>query len=273
MDKQLSRTERGLVATPDGYIHYRALGKGPPIMLFHINQQSSAVYRELMDCLGQRFRVVAIDLPSHGMSDHVTAQPTIGDYARAAVAVMDALDIRACHLLGEAVGAIIALEIAAKYADRANMVFILNCPYVPGGTTRDSGAHVTPKHRPSDSSGFPLTRTLDFLLTQDPVHAPMRPTQDWLDRINVAQIEAGRSRWQGLQAMHAFDLKSAATAVRQPVLALYGEHFYFTPSRSNLTALLRDVEVAVIPDSRFCLGWERADAVADQVREFVVRRG
>ena len=72
--------------------------------------------------------------------------------------------------------------------------------------------------------------------------------------------------------MHAFDLKSAATVVGHPVLALYGEHFYFTPSRGDLTNLFRDIETVVVPDSRFCLGWERADAVAHKVREFVGRR-
>jgi pimeloyl-ACP methyl ester carboxylesterase len=265
-------TERGLVRTQNGYIHYRALGAGPAIMLFHINQQSSAVYLELMSHLAPYFRAVAIDMPSHGMSDHIAEQPTIGDYARAAVAVLDALDIHSCHLLGEAVGAIVATQIAARQPDRVRTMSILNCPYVPGGSTRDTGANVTPKQRPSDSSGFPLTRTLDFLLTHDPVHAPMRPTQDWLDRVNVAQVEAGRSRWQGLQAMHAFDLKSAATAVAHPVLALYGDHFYFTPSRDDLTNLFLDIETAVIPDSRFCLGWERAEEVANKVREFVSRR-
>ena len=265
-------TERGLVQTPNGYIHYRALGAGPAIMLLHINQQSSAVYLELMSHLAPHFRAIAIDMPSHGMSDHVAEQPTIGDYAHAGVAVLDALGIPSCHLLGEAVGAIVATEIAAKYPDRVRTMSILNCPYVPGGSTRDTGANVTPNQRPSDSSGFPLTRTLDFLLTHDPVHAPMQPTQDWLDRVNVAQVEAGRSRWQGLKAMHAFDLKPAATAVGHPVLALYGEHFYFTPSRNDLTSLFRDIETDVIPNSRFCLGWERADTVAAKVRAFVGRR-
>ena len=40
--------ERGLVRTPFGHIHYRFQGTGPAIVLFHINQQSSALYLELM---------------------------------------------------------------------------------------------------------------------------------------------------------------------------------------------------------------------------------
>ena len=85
--------ERGLVRTAQGYIHYRAIGSGPAIMLQHINQQSSALLVELMQVLGTRMRAVAIDYPGHGHSDHVQAQPTIGDYARRVVDVMDALGI------------------------------------------------------------------------------------------------------------------------------------------------------------------------------------
>ncbi len=35
--------ERGLVKTGLGHIHYRAAGADQPVMLFHINQQSSAL--------------------------------------------------------------------------------------------------------------------------------------------------------------------------------------------------------------------------------------
>lgn len=45
--------KRGLVRTRLGYIHYRALGAGPAVMLFHINQQSSALMRELMQALAR----------------------------------------------------------------------------------------------------------------------------------------------------------------------------------------------------------------------------
>src|SRR5665213_3284045 len=96
--------ERGLVKTGLGHIHFRTAGAGPPIMLFHINQQSSALMRELIEALAPDFRVVAMDYPSHGHSDPVPAQPDFADYVRCAVAVMDALGIERTAVLGEAVG-------------------------------------------------------------------------------------------------------------------------------------------------------------------------
>ena len=64
-------------------------------MVSHINQQSSAVMVELLQALAPNFRAIAIDYPSHGHSDHIDWQPTIEDYARCVVEVMDALEDRA----------------------------------------------------------------------------------------------------------------------------------------------------------------------------------
>ena len=88
------------------------------MLLFHINQQSSALYLELMEQLAGSLRAIAIDLPGHGMSNPVVGQPSIADYAQAALAVMDVLDIRSCHLLGEALGGILAVDLAARSPER-----------------------------------------------------------------------------------------------------------------------------------------------------------
>ena len=58
--------------------------------------------------------------------------------------------------------------------------------------------------RPSDESA-PAPRSIKFLLENDPEHAPMQPTQSWMDRINTAQLEIGRDRWQAMGALAKFD--------------------------------------------------------------------
>ena len=90
--------DRGLVKTSFGYIHYRSSGSGTPIMLLHINQQSSAFYLELMQAISPFARAVAMDFPSHGMSDHIP-QPTVADYARSVKEVMDGLGIEKAVVL------------------------------------------------------------------------------------------------------------------------------------------------------------------------------
>ena len=262
--------ERGLVRTHTGHIHYRAAGSGPPILLAHINQQSSALQLELLHALAPHAQAVAIDYPSHGHSDAIAWQPSIGTYARCALEVMDALGIDRFAALGEAVGAAVATELAVACPERIERIVLVNCPFYPDRATVDrSHAPLKGGLRPADPSGFPVTRTREFLLEQDPAHAPMQPTQSWMDRINTAQIEAGRNRWQALDALHAYDLNAKLARITQPALLLIGEHFHYARCKDDFARIIPHVRLQLIPGARFCMTWERAEEVAKFAAEFV----
>jgi pimeloyl-ACP methyl ester carboxylesterase len=266
----MTAIERGLMKTAKGYIHYRAAGSGgDAVMLFHINQQSSAMMLELIQALAPDFRVIAMDYPSHGMSDHLAEQPRIEDYADIALQLMDEQGIGRAHLIGEAVGSLVAADLAGRHPGRVGRVILVNCPYLPGIKLADTAGDVTADHRPTDASGFPLTRTMDFVLDRDPAHSPMRLTQSWMDRINRAQIEAGRNRWQALDALRAFDLPAALGRLNVPVRVLMGEHFYFLQYREEMMKHLPDAALTVIPGGRFCVTWEHAGTVAQHARDFL----
>lgn len=263
--------ERGLVRAHTGYIHYRAAGVGPAIVLAHINQQSSALMLELMRSLAPRMRVVAIDYPSHGHSDHIEWQPSIGTYARCIVEVMDALGIDRATSLGEAVGASVATELGASHADRIERVVLVNCPYYPDRSVADTNhAPLKSGLRPADPSGFPTTRTLEFVTQQDPGHSPLNPTQSWMDRVNTAQIEVGRERWQALDALHEYPLNPSLARLSQPVLLLIGEHFHYCKFRGEFDRLIPNVQSHVLPGGRFCMTWERAEEIAAFVHRFAL---
>lgn len=260
---------RALIGTSFGQIHCREAGAGPAIVLLHINQQSSAVFIEMIEALAPRMRAIAIDYPSHGGSDHVAKQPTLADYARCVVEVMDALGVGKSVALGEATGAAVAVELAASHPDRIERIVLVNCPFLdPRQPTDELLGPSRERLRPADESGFPVTRTLRFLLEQDPQHAPLRPTQSWMDRINRAQIEAGRDRWQALTALKAYELGPALERVRCPALLVIGEHFYHRAGAAEIRRRLPKIRYEVLPDTRFCAGWERAPEIARLAIEF-----
>ncbi len=262
--------ERGLVKTGLGHIHYRAAGAGQPVMLFHINQQSSALMIELIEAMAPDFHVVAMDYPSHGHSDPMHGQPGFADYVRCAVAVMDALSIERTAVLGEAVGAGVAVALANTCPQRVDRVVLVNCPFSPDRTR--TARHVRELQsglRPEDASGFPLTRTIEFMLEKDPGHAPMRPSQSWMDRINTAQMEAGRNRWQAVTALANFDMEGGLRRLAQPTLLLVGQHFYYVRFLEDLIARVKDLRHEVLPDARFCMTWERAGEIAAKAAAFL----
>ena len=204
------------------------------------------------------------------MSDHVSEQPTIADYAQCVIAVMDALGVQRATALGEATGAFVSAELAALPEGRIDSAVLVNCPYYAEKAVSES-AHA-PLHsnlRPSDASGFPLTRTLEFVLEHDPSHAPVNANQSWMDRINVAQIEAGRERWQPLHALGAHDLPASLRKASCPVLFLMGEQFHYTADLPALRALASHSEAEVVPGARFCITWSHPEHIAARTFAFM----
>lgn len=264
--------ERGLCRTPYGYIHYRRSGSAHAraVVISHINQQSSALMIELLEAFGARAQAIAIDYPGCGMSDHVEGQPTISDYAKCMVAVMDAVGVERATSLGEATGAFVAADVAAAFSDRIDGAVLVNCPYY-SETYSSEQAHAPLRGnlRPSDASGFPLTRTLEFVLQSDPTHAPVNANQSWMDRINVAQMEAGRDRWQPLHALGKHDLAASMRRIDAPVLIMMGEHFHYTQHLTRLQALARHCAGEVIPGARFCATWSHASHIAARTLQFM----
>lgn len=261
--------ERGLAKTFAGHIHWRACGSGPVVMVSHINQQSSAVMIELLQALGPHFRAVAIDYPSHGHSDHIDWQPAIEDYARAVIETMDALGIERAAAMGEAVGAAVSIALGSRWPGRIDKAVLINTPYFGGTENARSDIGDIAKVRPSDPSGFPASRTIEYLLEHDPEHAPMTPTQSWMDRINTAQLEIGRDRWQALKGLAKFDTLSGMAALSCPVLMLYGEHFIYAKHRALLQGKCPHARLEILPGGRFCMSWERATDIAEHARGFL----
>jgi pimeloyl-ACP methyl ester carboxylesterase len=262
--------ERGLVKTRYGYIHYRAAGSGStPVFLFHINQQSSALMLELLSVIGTARRVIAIDYPSHGHSDHVAKQPRIDDYAYCAIELMDQRGIGKACVMGEAVGAATSIAFSVNHPDRVERMIMVNCPYYEGARDADE-AHTPLKTglRPADPSGFPMTRTLEFVLQNDPLHMPLHPTQSWMDRVNTAQMEAGRDRWQALDALHAFEIAGNLANIPCPAMNIWGEHFIYTPHRQDFASRVKDHRDLVIPNGRFGMTWEHAETIGREALKF-----
>ena len=60
---------QGYVDLPEGQIHYRTAGDGPPLLLLHIASFSSDQFLEVLPTLAGENWVIAMDRFGHGTSD------------------------------------------------------------------------------------------------------------------------------------------------------------------------------------------------------------
>ena len=93
--------------------YYQSAGTGPAVMLIHGNSLSGLSYQhQINSSLGEKYRLVAIDLPGHGNSDPAADITTYNmpGYASVIAAIAKALNIQDAVFVGWSLGGHIVLE-------------------------------------------------------------------------------------------------------------------------------------------------------------------
>ncbi len=122
-----SRTVR-LPRGPSGAsldVRYVRAGQGPTVILIHGLASSIYTWAEVIGPLSTSFDVIALDLPGFGAS----SQPgdlSFNDLPRAVTALMDALQIKKAHFVGNSMGGAVSLLMAARQRERVDHVAILD---------------------------------------------------------------------------------------------------------------------------------------------------
>lgn len=108
-------------------LRYQKSGDGPPLILLHTIRTQLEYFRQLAPLLAEKFTVFAVDLPGHGHSSVDTSAPYDEPYIRnGIVAFLKAMNLRDVTLVGESIGAVIALTSAADAPERIRAVYALN---------------------------------------------------------------------------------------------------------------------------------------------------
>jgi pimeloyl-ACP methyl ester carboxylesterase len=130
-------------ATPgergQGRLRYIAGGSGAPLVMLHTVRTQAEHFRHLIARVQDRYTVHALDLPGMGYSEIVPGASHDEPAMRAAVKrLLTHLDLREVTLLGESMGAVLAMTTAADMPDRVRAVVAIN-PYDYAGGIARSG--------------------------------------------------------------------------------------------------------------------------------------
>src|SRR5437868_12331899 len=122
-----------------GRLRYLTGGTGAPLVMLHTVRTQAEHFRHLIPLVEQRYTVYALDLPGMGYSQIVPGASYDEPAMRAAVKrLLTELDLRDVTLLGESMGAVLALTTAADLPDRVRRVVAIN-PYDYAGGIKRSG--------------------------------------------------------------------------------------------------------------------------------------
>lgn len=101
-------------------------GCGPAVLMTHGIGESLEFWHRQMETLGGSGRLIAWDMPGHGLSDEIASAVDLEGQARVAWQLLDALGIRQAVLVGNSLGAAMSLRMFAQARDRVLGLLLAN---------------------------------------------------------------------------------------------------------------------------------------------------
>ncbi|QLG45045.1 alpha/beta fold hydrolase [Costertonia aggregata] len=116
--------KRGYFDFKNGQIHYGTAGKGPALVLIHQSSSSMEEYVSLIPYLSDKYQVIVLDLPGHGMSSDSSSEPGVEEFTDVVLALINHLHIDNCSILGHHGGALMAMNFAYRFPERTKKIIL-----------------------------------------------------------------------------------------------------------------------------------------------------
>jgi 3-oxoadipate enol-lactonase len=100
------------------FCHVAGPADSPAVVLLHALATHGELWRPQWPAWSMAFRLIAIDLPGHGMSPAPTAPMTLADYAERVAVALDELGIESASIVGLSLGGMVAQALALRQPGR-----------------------------------------------------------------------------------------------------------------------------------------------------------
>ena len=273
------------VSTPRMRIHYEEAGAGPEKFVFvHGNFASWRWWKPVLERLPSDWHAFAPDLRGCGDNsadppDDTRSAYAIPELADDLAAFVDAIPLRAFHLVGHSLGGAVALQYALSHESRVRSLVLVAPPPAAGlagmreGTSSSARLlrRIDPDHQPSlDAlhSGYRMHRALGtnrWVLRR--ALAEMMPGAS-LERAFAEALLADAARLRPdavvgfLQALHRWNVEATLPSLGVPTVILWGEKDVLVPRAGleKMARLLPCARLVVWPESGHSPQLERPDA-------------
>ncbi len=263
----------------EGTLRYLTAGTGAPLVLLHTVRTQAEHFRHLIPLVSDRYTAYALDLPGMGYSEIVPGASYDEPAMRAGVErLLTGLDLDDVTLLGESMGAVLALTTAADLPDRVRRVVAVNTYDFPGGIARSgllARAVVSGVLAPGIGSLFARVEPKAALrrILQGGLGDRTALRDDYVDELlqvggRPGYPAAARAVYRNLPSLIA--ARSRYAEVKAPIDLVYGEHDWSRRSdRQANKDLLPDAAFMQVPGASHFIALERPDVLADLVNTVV----
>jgi len=243
--------------------------KGPVIVLLHGAGDSWHSFARVLPLLPSSYRVYAVTLRGHGLSDHPETGYSRADFAGDILEFLDQFHIQHATLVGHSLGSFVAQVVAEKdngHLDR--LVLIGSGPGTHKAGSSEEGV-TSPFAKLTDPVPYTFARDFQASTIYYPVPA-------WFFEMMVGEAQrVPAATWHGLGASIAAnnsldDLKK----IRVPTLLLWGENdsIFHREDQETLLKNIPKVSLKAYPETGHALHWERPQRFTSDLLAFVASK-
>lgn len=261
------KVRRAFAELPHGQVHYAECGKrdAPAVLLLHQTPRSWAEYRAVLPLLGRRYRAIAMDTAGFGDSAPLAGVPSIEAWAAVAVQLLDALGVPRAHVVGHHTGGVIAVELAARHADRVSALVLSSTPYTDEAFRRARAQRPPIDHVEPSADGAHLAALWQ---KRQAFYPPDRA--DLLHAFVLDAMKVQGDLEGGHRAVASYRMEDVIARVRQPTLLLRAlEDPFAAPHAAELQEKLPQARIVDIPGGMVPLPDQFPEAFAQAVLSFL----
>lgn len=153
-------------------------GAGDKVLLLHGVGLRAEAWNGIIDRLRSSYEIIAPDMVGHGQSTPFDHVPTLADYTDRVARAMDA----SMHVVGHSMGAMIALDLAARYPQKVLSVVALNAIY-----QRSDAARAAVQARAAQIGQTPIDPSATIARWfDDPADPAALACDEWLRSVDPA---------------------------------------------------------------------------------------
>lgn len=185
----------------------------PSILLIHQTPRSWDEFREVMALLKADCHLIAIDLPGMGASSPLSRNPTIEDYATAAISVINHFGSNPMVICGHHTGAVVAIELAATEAELVDSLILSSAPWLNPKIRKE-------RFRKTPIDTARATRDGSHLIEYWQQRSPYYPSKtEYMDRLMTDILKASNPA-EGHLAVGQYRMEDVISNINCPTLLI-----------------------------------------------------
>jgi pimeloyl-ACP methyl ester carboxylesterase len=268
------------ITLPQGTIHYRDAGEGPPVVFVHGLLVDGELWRKVTPLLQGDARCIAPDLPlgSHRIAMNPDAEMTPAGVARLVGDLLAALDLEDVTLVGNDTGGAISQLVALDHGERVGRLVLTNCdcfevfppkefvPMVKAAKVPGALYAAVQPMRAAAARRSPLA--YGWLAHEIPDEVTGAWTAPFLDDADVRRDTVAFLR--AIDKATMLDAGARLPSLQIPSLVVWGQDDkFFAPALGERLAAALGARLVPVAGARTFVSEDAPDALAGFIREFV----